>query len=77
MSIFNNILIKSVVKTRKEISSLKDNVTDWIVSFNKSHIELGNRVKQLEERLVRLEGKTVMKYFDSALLRGFEDARRR
>ena len=77
MSLFNTIALKVMAHTRKEVVSLKENVTDWIVSFNKRNIELENKVKELEERLVRLEGKTVMKYFDANPLKRFDDVRRR
>ena len=58
---FRESVIKSFQKVKGDISSLKKNMSDWILFYNKKHNDHEKRIEKLEQRIVFLERKELQK----------------
>ena len=58
---FKEAVIRSFQKAKGDISSLKKNMSDWILFYNKKHNEHDKRLEILEQRIMFLERKELQK----------------
>ncbi len=52
---FKEIVIKSFKKVKKDITEIKNNLSEWIVFYNNKHFEYERRIEVLERRIAFLE----------------------
>lgn len=59
---FKENVIRSFQKVKKDNTTLKSNVTDWIHFYNKKHNEIELRLLALESKLANAEKLKIRRY---------------
>lgn len=54
---FKENVIKAFKKVKNDITSLKSNISEWVVFYNKKHNSHEKRIELLEQRIIFLERK--------------------
>ncbi len=55
------IIRRSFQKVRKDVTGLKENLSEWIMFYNKKHKEHDRKLEILEQRIVFLEKRELEK----------------
>jgi len=58
---FKENVINSFRKIKKDITSIKANISEWVVFYNRKHNEHEKRIQILEQRIIFLERKEMEK----------------
>ena len=58
---FKENVIQSFRKVKKDIMAIKNNVSEWVVFYNKKNSEHEKKIEVLEQRIIFLERQLLQK----------------
>ena len=50
---------KAFNKVKKDVTSLRNNTNEWIITLNSSHRDMELRIAHLEDKIARIEKRTL------------------